>query len=61
MGSFGALKALKTHFALKLSLYNKFCLDRAFEGQFWLRSDSSKVFLIPNNLDLQKLQKLTSR
>ena len=46
--SFGSPKTSKTQFALKLSLYNKFCLNRAFEGLFLLRSDSSKVVLIPN-------------
>ena len=46
--SFEHQKTSKTHFALKLNLYNKFCLNRAFEGLFWVRSDSSKVVLIRN-------------
>ena len=39
-------QTLKTHFALNLSAHNKFYLNRAFIGLFWLRSDSSKVVLI---------------
>ena len=39
-------QTLKTHFALNLSAYNKFNLNRAFKGLFWLQSDSSKVVLI---------------
>ena len=46
--SFEHQKTSKTHFALKLSLYNNFCLNRAFQGLFWLRSDPSKAVLIPN-------------
>ena len=46
--SFGPPKTSKTHFVLKLSLYNKFCLNRGFEGLFWLRSYPSKAVLIPN-------------
>ena len=41
-------QAVKTHFALKLSHYNLFFQNRAFKEFFWLRSDSSKVVLIPN-------------
>ena len=35
-------------FAQKQSLCNKFCQNIAFQGLLWLRSDSSKVVLIPN-------------
>ena len=38
-------QTLKTHFALNLSAYNKFYLNKAFNGLFWLQSDSSKVVL----------------
>ena len=46
--SFGAPKTSKTHFALKLSLYIMFCLNRAFEELFLLLTDSSKVVWILN-------------
>ena len=39
---------LKTHFAVNLSAYNKFYLNRAFKGLYWLRCDSSKVVLFLN-------------
>ena len=38
-------KTLKTQFALNLSAYNKFYLNRAFKGLLSLRSDSNKVVL----------------
>ena len=41
-------QTLKTHFALNLSAYNKFYLNQAFKGLFWLRSDPRKVVLILN-------------
>ena len=46
--SFGALKTLELHFALNLSAYNKFYLNRAFKGLYWLPCDSSKVVYILN-------------
>ena len=46
--SFGALKTLELHFALNLSAYNKFYLNRAFKGLYWLRCDSSKIVLTLN-------------
>ena len=39
-------QTLKTYFALNPSAYNKFYLNQAFKGLFWLRSDSTKVVLI---------------
>ena len=41
-------QTLKTHFALILSAYNKFYLNRAFKGLYWLGCDSSKAVLILN-------------
>ena len=41
-------QTLKTHFALNLSANNMFYLNRAFNGLFWLRCDSSKVVLTLN-------------
>ena len=41
-------KAIKSHFAQKLNPFNKLFLNRVFKGLFWLRSDTSKVILIPN-------------
>ena len=46
--SFGALKNLELHFALNLSACNKFYLNRAFKGLYWLPCDSSKVVYILN-------------
>ena len=39
-------QTLKTHFPLNLIAYNKFYLNRAFKGLYWLRCDSTKVVLI---------------
>ena len=39
---------LKTHFALNLSAYNKFYVNRASKGLCWLRWDPRKVVLILN-------------
>ena len=39
-------QTLKTPLAPKLSAENKFYLNRAFKGLFWLQSESSKVVLI---------------
>ena len=39
-------QSLKTHFPLNLIAYNKFYLNRAFKGLYWLRCDSTKVVLI---------------
>ena len=36
-------KTLKTHFAQNLGAYNKFYLNRAFNGFFWLWIDSAKL------------------
>ena len=41
-------KTLRKNFALNLSTYNKFYLNRAFKGLYSLRCDSSKVVLILN-------------
>ena len=41
-------KTLKMHFALNLSADNKFYLNRAFKGLYWLPCGSSKVVYILN-------------
>ena len=41
-------KTLETHFAFNLSADNKFYLDRAFKGLYYLPCDSSKVVYIIN-------------
>ena len=41
-------KNLKAKFALNVSTYNKFYVNLAFKGLFWLQSDSSIVVLILN-------------
>ena len=41
-------KAIKIHFAQKLNPFSKLFLNRVFKGLFWIRSDTSKVILIPN-------------
>ena len=39
-------QTLKNHFALNISAYNKFYLNRGFKGLLWLWSHSSRVVLI---------------
>ena len=41
-------QTLKTHVALNLCAYNKFYLNRAFQGLYWFRCDSIKVVLFLN-------------
>ena len=41
-------QAFTSHYAKKLSPFDKLCLNRAFKGLFWFRSVFSKVVLIPN-------------
>ena len=46
--SFGAAKNHKTLFTLNVNTYNKFYLNLGVKVLFRLRSESSKVVLMPN-------------